>query len=678
LDKAKKEGNGLEATMSSLGKVAMVAGAAGIAAVGVEAVKMADKFDTAQAQLKTAVNNSGSSFDKLQPKIAALSEKMSGIGFNSTDVESSLASLTTAADNPTKAMGLMGLAADLARQKGVSLGTATGALTKLLGGSTRALSQMGINLDIGSGKLASIQSATNSVKIGLQALKTTQDEIAAGTIKGAVAQDELSAAHARVSQAEDHLKISQDAISKSLDALQSRTKGAASAFAGTLGGQLEVMKAKVDNLGVSFGEKLIPVLEHTMNAVADVVKWFEKHKAIAEALGIAIGTVLTLAVATYVKEVGTKMVTAIQKSFSSLGKLADMWHGAGDAASDSALATDEAATDIEASSEAAGLSFESMLGPIGLVIIAATEIATHWKTVEGWLKDAWNGIKNAAITVWDFIKSHLSDVIEAIVILFTGGLGLLPVLIYRYWNQISSGVTTVWDAIVSFIESIPSRILSALSALGSDLLSLATTAWGLFKSGVTTVVGTVLSFVKGIPGKILDLFKDAGQWLLDAGKAIIQGLVNGIKAGFHLVSDAVNDVVGLVKHIPIIGGLIGSPSPYFTEVGHAIGQGLTNGITASTGGALSALRQTASTLQSVPFHLGPTGSMAASLAGGTSNAAALAGAGSSGSSLASSLPPMALTVQLHVDGQQLASVLLPDIRTGFLQQKRAIVNLGMS
>ena len=174
LDDAKSKGQGLKQMISDIGGVALGVGVAGVVAVGVESVKMADKFDTAQAQLKSAVDDSGKSWDAMQPKIKAVDEQMANLGFNSTDVESSLATLTVATRNPTEALKDQGLAADLAREKNVSLGTATNALAKLYGGSNRALTQMGINLDIGSGKLASIQTATESVNTAQLGLKTTQ------------------------------------------------------------------------------------------------------------------------------------------------------------------------------------------------------------------------------------------------------------------------------------------------------------------------------------------------------------------------------------------------------------------------------------------------------------------------------------------------------------------------
>jgi hypothetical protein len=75
---------------------------------------------------------------------------------------------------------------------------------------------------------------------------------------------------------------------------------------------------------------------------------------------------------------------------------------------------------------------------------------------------------------------------------------------------------------------------------------------------------------------------------LQAGKDLIQGLINGIKnmagAAWDAVKSVGSSIVGGVKSL--FG--IGSPSRVFHEFGLNIGQGLVNGITAMHGAAADA------------------------------------------------------------------------------------------
>ncbi len=127
---------------------------AAFAAVGVEAVKMADKFDTQQALLKTAVRNTGGEWDQYAGKVKAASETTGAlVTGNATDVDAALTTLVTATGNTTTALKDLNLVENIAAMRHISLADAAGLVAKVYAGSTRVLTQFGINLDIGSGKL---------------------------------------------------------------------------------------------------------------------------------------------------------------------------------------------------------------------------------------------------------------------------------------------------------------------------------------------------------------------------------------------------------------------------------------------------------------------------------------------------------------------------------------------
>ena len=59
-----------------------------------------------------------------------------------------------------------------------------------------------------------------------------------------------------------------------------------------------------------------------------------------------------------------------------------------------------------------------------------------------------------------FIKAHLADFVEGLIVVLTGGVALIPVLIYRYWNQIESFTMGMISTVVNFFTQLPNRILA--------------------------------------------------------------------------------------------------------------------------------------------------------------------------------------------------------------------------
>ena len=88
----------------------------------------------------------------------------------------------------------------------------------------------------------------------------------------------------------------------------------------------------------------------------------------------------------------------------------------------------------------------------------------------------------------------------------------------------------------------------------------------------------VVSFFTNFKGNILKILAGAGSWLINIGKNVIDGLLNGLKNGFKAVTDFVgtigNSVMGGIKKI--FG--IKSPSREMKKLGEMITAGLAIGL----------------------------------------------------------------------------------------------------
>ena len=151
IDKANTKAGSFKETLGSIGQLSVEAGVVGIVGVGAESIHLADEYETALSQLTTAIKASGGSLKEFEPALKAADGRMAGLGFNSTQTAQALQILTTATNNPKKAISDLGLVANVARERNISLSDAASTIAKVYAGNTRVLTQWGINLDIGSG-----------------------------------------------------------------------------------------------------------------------------------------------------------------------------------------------------------------------------------------------------------------------------------------------------------------------------------------------------------------------------------------------------------------------------------------------------------------------------------------------------------------------------------------------
>ena len=133
--------------------------------------------------------------------------------------------------------------------------------------------------------------------------------------------------------------------------------GQASAAAETFAGKLQVLEATGENLGKNLGLVLIPIIENVASALSDSVTFVEKHKAAQVALAAVISALVLPALGHMVIALGTVVVEAATAAWTALEDLV---------VSSTAVA---GAFELEGeAAAAAGVGFDAMLGPIGLVV----------------------------------------------------------------------------------------------------------------------------------------------------------------------------------------------------------------------------------------------------------------------------------------------------------------------
>lgn len=216
-------------------------------AIAVESIHLADAFENAQSRLKNALKNTGNNWDTYKGQIDATNLKLEGFGYTNTETEGALAKLVRATGDVGKSTKDMGLAADIAAGQHMSLEAATGLLVKVEGGRYTSLSR---TLGLSKETIASFQNTGQAV-----------------------------------------------------DFLSGKYKGSAAAAAETFQGKIKVLTAQLEDIGIKIGTVLIPIIEALVSAIADVIGWFERHKAVAEALGTVIKVFLIVTIGALVAAV---------------------------------------------------------------------------------------------------------------------------------------------------------------------------------------------------------------------------------------------------------------------------------------------------------------------------------------------------------------------------------------
>lgn len=287
LDDATKSTSSWQDKVSS---ASLKAGAA-ITGAGLLLNKMGDDMGDAQDKLQAVIENSGKSFDDYSKQINSSVKQMQHFGFGTTDTNEALAKLTARLGDPAKALENMGVVADVAKFKNISLAEAADLVGKAADGNAKVLKQFGITVndvgkaqeiaDKGAKDLADAQdklSAATQKLSDLKAIQATkdklsvQDQIALRNAQDAVSDAQKKAADAATynANAQKGLKAFTDNTKDGLAQLGDKLKGIAEGDANDFNGKIAEAKAKIFDFAATIGQKVGPALTVMGPALAGV------------------------------------------------------------------------------------------------------------------------------------------------------------------------------------------------------------------------------------------------------------------------------------------------------------------------------------------------------------------------------------------------------------------------
>lgn len=217
-------------------------------------------------------------------------------------------------------------------------------------------------------------------------------------------------------------------------------------------------------------------------------------------------------------------------------------------------------------------------------------LASVWEST---VKPVFEFMKSAVQAVVDFMAPIFQTVlVGAFNVFATAVQSVWENIIKPAWGLMRDTFGIIADILTGNFENLGNRF----SSMGDHIMGVVTgplqVAWDVLKAGVTAAievaksvinqfkdaVGRMVSAVKGkiddlvggfkaMPGRIKAAFANAGSWLLEAGKNIIRGLANGVRAAAGMVENAVRAVIpdNIERFVP--GLHLGGVVPAFARGG---------------------------------------------------------------------------------------------------------------
>jgi phage-related minor tail protein len=538
-----------------------------------ESGHFADVLAAASSNANTNVSMMGESFKYVAPVAGAM-------GYSAEDV--------------SLALGLMANNGIKASSAGTSLRTMLTNMANPTDKMAAAMDKLGIKLDDGKGNMLSLREIMQNLRTGFGELKIPADEataafaeldqqLADGTIDQKQYDKQVTDLTQRVFGAEGALKAktaamlagkngmsglmaivnsTEDDYSKLENAIDNcsetfvKTKdgavmpmsealkqglewveeynGASEQMAATmndnLAGQLKILISQLQELAISLGEIMMPIIREIVTQLQGLVDWLNgldegTKKVILTIAGVvaalgpllifvgkvmgAVGTIMTWApqIQAALTMLSTTVLPAIQGALSSLWAVL-------------------------------------MANPIILVVAAVAALVAafihFWNTSEEfrqfWI-NLWESIKTTATAVWEALSAFFQTAWETIVTIATTVWGGLRDFFSGLWSGIQQIFTTVLQTIVTVITTYFTIYRTIIITVLGAIQAIVTTVW----TGIRTVFSVVLKGIVTIVKTYFTAYKTIVDTVLKAIKTVITTVWNGadcphrgaFQSGYH-------------------------------------------------------------------------------------------------------------------------------------------------
>nr|DAQ59350.1 MAG TPA: tail tape measure [Caudoviricetes sp.] len=273
-----------------------------------------------------------------------------------------------------------------------------------------------------------------------------------------------------------------------------------------------------------FKEQLVPAIKEVVDAMKAVGEWVSRNSDWLGALAVSVGTL-----------VGAYKLLVLQQEIMAAGGFVQ-W------VAKAVLQTNlwTVATNAQAAAQKA-LNLVMNANPIMLVVTAIAALTAGlvyfftqtetgqrlWAQFTQFLQSAFQSASDAVVDAITWLIVKWNEAQQA-------------------WDAASAAMRAAADWLRDkFNEVITSIVLKFIEWQNNvnQVITVIKALFQQFADKVRESSNQAVSYVREIPGKIKDAFSGARSWLVDSGRQMIQGLIDGIQSMAGRVGDAVRWVV---------------------------------------------------------------------------------------------------------------------------------------
>ena len=466
--------------------------------------------------------------------------------------------LNYSVDDVAVAIGIMANNGIKASQAGTELRSIMSRMTKPTDEVESAMEDLGLTLTNSDGEMKTFNEVMLDMRSSFAGLNTEQKASYAAAIAG---REAMSGLLAIVNTSDEDFESLTNAVANCDGTAQQM----AETMQNNLNGQITILKSQLQELAISIGELIMPILMQIVTKLQEMMTWINNLDDGQKNLIVTISLIVA-AIGPLLIIVG-KLFTAISEISKGIEGLSLLFNGLGNTAA-------AGATGIT------GLSsvLTALTGPVGLVVLAITGVIAIIVGLYTQCEDFRNFVNKMVADIATYIQDILSKIIAHIqnfiewaqpyIEMFVDLIkGIVSVAIEYIKMSIELSLSTIKaiieatlaiianliEAVLNTIQGVIDGVMQTIQGIIDVVLGAITGDWDRAWDGMREILSGIIEAIGSIISNLVSFLYNTFGDLVDIafgwGKDFIQGLINGIKSMVSGVVDAVTGIAEKIKNI---------------------------------------------------------------------------------------------------------------------------------
>ena len=480
-----------------------------------DSAHFADILAAASSNANTNVSMMGETFKYCAPVAGAL-------GYSAEDV--------------AEAIGLMGNAGIKSTQAGTALRTM---MTKLQGElklSGEALGEVTIQTANADGSMRELSDILADCRTAFSKMSESEAAAAAETLVG---KNAMSGFLALMNSAPGDI----DKLRNAIENCDGSAEDMAAIMQDNLNGQLTILKSQLEELAISFGEMLMPVIRKVVTAVQGFVDKLNNMDEAQRKTIITIGLVIA-ALGPFLVILGTVI--------STVGKSMKAYASAAKGIKKLMVAVKSGTGIFGKLGTALGGISAPVLAIVAVIAVLVAAFTHLWKTNDGFRENiiaTWTQIKETVNNFCQGIVDRLnslgfefSSITEVLKTVWDGFCNLLGPVFEGAFRFISDTLSTVLDVILNTVDFFIAVFSGDWEGAWEAVKNIFSSIWNGLASWFTNILETI----KGVLDVALGWIGSSWEQVWSGVKNFFTNIWNGIKA---FISSTINSISTTISNV---------------------------------------------------------------------------------------------------------------------------------